>query len=174
MQLITPFQIVIRWHRRANSRAAAGVGCGVYLWGTTCMKPQKTGVCTSGASWVKRTTQGHFKCRGRSRMERRLRAFVKLHKERLQKSPLFDRGTCRRAELPIVMRLYCILVLYHTNSVLSRGFCKIFWIIFSFDENRQKGRPSDRRDPGSRNSSCCFQKIHEMVFTNSQKYDILL
>ena len=141
---------------------------------TAFVDPSQTEICTSGASWVKRTTQGHFKCRGRSRMERRLRTFVKLHKERLQKSPLFDRETCRRAELPIVMRLYCSLVLYHTNSVLSRGFCKIFWIIFSFDENRQKGRPSDRRDSGSRNSSCCFQKIHEMVFTNSQKYDILL
>ena len=114
------------------------------------MNPSQTGICTSGASWVKRTTQGHFKCRGRSRMERRLRAFVKLHKERLQKSPLFDRETCRRAELPIVMRLYCSLVLYHTNSALSRGFRKIFCIIFPFDENRQKPQrssPSPRGTP---------------------------
>ena len=38
----------------------------------------------------------------------------------------------------MVMRLYFSLILYHTYSVLSRGFCKIFRIIFHFDENRQK------------------------------------
>ena len=103
------------------------------------MNPSQTGICTSGASWVKRTTQGHFKCRGRSRMERRLRAFVKLHKERLQKSPLFDRETCRRAELPIVMRLYCSLVLYHTNSVLSRGFAKYFGLFFHLMKIDKRG-----------------------------------
>ena len=98
---------------------------------------RKEHASTSGASWVKRTTQGQRKCRGRSRMVRLLYAFVKMHKESLKKSPFFDSETCRKAELPIVKRLYCSLLFYHTNQALSRGFRKIFRRNFEIDKNRQ-------------------------------------
>ena len=140
----------------------------------------KAGDDTSGTSWVKRTTQGHFKCRGRSRMERRLFVFVKLHKYSSQKSLFFGCGTCPKAELPILMRLYCNIALYHTFPVLSRGFYEIFCVFFGLIKiDKNEPAPRRRPSPPFRGASgglpprsfllfyAYFQKIREILFTNS-------
>ena len=92
---------------------------------------------TSETSWVKRTTQGHGKCLGQSRMGRVLYAFVKMHKDSLEKPPFIDRLTCRRAGIPIVKAIIMqFTILSHKSSVV-KGFLQIFLIFFEFDQNRQ-------------------------------------
>ena len=101
------------------------------------LKRPKVGVRTSGTSWVKRTTQGHGKCLGRSRVERASRPFVEMNKEGLGKSPFIDRHPSARAEVPIVKAIIMqFTILSHKASVV-KGFCKIFCRFFLFDKNRQ-------------------------------------
>ena len=92
---------------------------------------------TSGTSWVKRTTQGHGKCLGRSRMERTWQSFVELHKESLKKSPFIDTAPCQRAEVPIIKAIIMQFTILPHKSSIVKGFCEIICIFLLFDKNRQ-------------------------------------
>ena len=114
-------------HRRADSRAAAGVGGKLSLYSR-----QSNVTRTSGTSWAKRTTQGHGKCLGRSRVERGLSLFVEVHKESFEKSQFIDREPRKRAGMPIVKAIIMqFTILSHKSSVV-KGFLQNNLQFFSF------------------------------------------
>ena len=97
----------------------------------------KTETRTSGTSWVKRTTQGHGKCHGRSRMERALQILGKMHKECPKKSPFVDIEPCRKAGIPIVKAIIMQFTILSHKSSIVKGFLKNILKFFEFDKNRQ-------------------------------------